>query len=180
MNTLDILILVAMGAGVVHGFSTGMIRQIASVVGMVLAFILSARFMGPVGDVAFNTFGLSESVSPLVGFVLVFLVVQIAVFALAKMAESLIGALKLTTVNRALGGGLGAIKAALALSVLFLVLDYANIPGETLTNESSLYTPVAGLFPKAWDYASERWPQVESLSQKFGKEIESRVPNIGS
>ncbi len=179
MNTLDILILVALGAGVVHGFTTGLIRQVSSVVGLILSFVMAARFMVSVADAASRLLGISEDLAPLVGFILVFILIQIIAFALAKMVESVIGALKLTTVNRALGGAFGAVKAALVLSVLFLVLDYVNLPGDAIESKSSFYSPVAGLFPKAWDFASEKWPQVESMSQKFGKEIESGIRGMG-
>ena len=177
MNTLDILILVALGAGVVHGFTTGLIRQVTSVVGLILSFVMAARFMGSVADAASRLLGISEDLAPLV--ILVFILIQIIALALAKMVESVIGALKLTTVNRALGGAFGAVKAALVLSVLFLVLDYVNLPGDTIESKSSFYSPVAGLFPKAWDFASEKWPQVESMSQKFGKDIESGIRGMG-
>ncbi len=177
MNILDLVILFALAAGVVHGFSTGLIRQVASIVGLALAFILAVQLMGTVGQMASNSLGLSENVGPLVGFVLVFLAVQVAVFALAKMAEGLIGALRLSTVNRALGGALGALKAALALSVLFLVLSYVDLPGEKLARDSTLYVPVAGVLPQTWDYVSERFPKVERLSDRFGQRLRTAIPD---
>ncbi len=177
MNVLDLMILFSLLAGVVHGFTTGLIRQVASVVGMVLAFILSVQLMGTVGQLASDSLGLSDDIAPLVGFVLVFMAVQIAVFALAKMAEGLIGALKLSIVNRALGGAFGALKAALALGVISLVLSYVDLPGEKLEHESQLYVPVAGILPQAWDYVSEKFPQVERLSDRFGQHVRSAIPD---
>ncbi|QXD16081.1 CvpA family protein [Rhodocaloribacter litoris] len=171
MNTLDLLILFILLAGAVHGFSTGLIRQVASVVSLVLAFILGVQFMTPVGDMAAESLGLSDRIAPLVGFILVFMAIQIAVFALARMVEGLVGVLKLTFLNRLGGGALGAFKAALALSVVFLVLHYVGLPGEELEQGSVLYDPVAGVLPRAWDYVSERVPQVESLSEKFGEHV---------
>ncbi len=177
MNILDLLILLSLLAGIVHGFTTGLIRQVASIVGMALAFVLSVQLMGTVGQLASNSLGLSENIGPLVGFVLVFLAVQVAVFALAKMAEGLIGALKLSVVNRALGGALGALKAALAVSVVFLVLSYVDLPGESLERESTLYAPVAGVLPQTWDYVSEKFPQVERLSDRFGQRLRTAIPD---
>lgn len=168
MNLLDFLILPVLLGGFVSGYSTGLIRQVASLLGMILAFVLGVHLMEPVGAMVSGSLGLSERVAPLVGFVLVFLGIQVVVFALAKMVEALVGALKLTLVNRLLGGGLGVVKSALLLSVTFLVLQYVQLPGASLREGSWLYEPVASSLPRAWAYLSDNVPQVESLSEKFG------------
>jgi membrane protein required for colicin V production len=108
--------------------------------------------------------------------VLVFLVVQLAVFALIRVLESVIGALKLTAVNRVLGGAVGVFKACLALSVTFLVLGYMDVPSEETKQSSTLYTTVSTLMPKAWDYAATAVPQLEKVSSQFGKEIQEHLP----
>ncbi len=180
MNTLDLLILVVLAAGTVHGFSTGLIKQVASVFGVVLAFVVSLQFMQRVGEAVAGSLGVSEQVAPLVGFVLVFLVVQVAVFALARMVESLVGTLKLSGVNRLLGGFLGAFKAMLALSVIFLVLHYVEVPGAQMAGRSRLYAPVAAALPDAWDYVSEKVPQARKVSEAFGEKIQSAVSDGGN
>lgn len=175
MNALDLLILFGLAAGAVHGFMTGLIKQVASVFGVVLAFVVSLQFMRPVGEAVAGSLSISEGVAPLVGFVLVFLVIQVAVFAVTRMVESLVGALKLSSVNRLLGGGLGALKAMLALSVLFLVLHYVDVPGERMAGESQFYGTVSRALPDAWDFVSERIPQVQKVSEAFGETVQSAV-----
>lgn len=168
MNTLDIVIVLVLAAGVARGFSTGVIRQVASFVGFILAFILSVKLMEPVGTLVVESLGLSARVAPVLGFIVVFLAIQAGLFFVVRLVETLVGALRLTAVNRLLGGLLGALKAALVLSVLFLVLGVFGVPEEQTRADSSFYAPVAAVLPQAWDFVSARLPEVQKLSERFG------------
>lgn len=168
---LDLFIVVVLAIGVARGFATGAVRQAASILGLVVSVVLAVQLMGAVGRVAAASLGISDRVAPLVGFVLVLLVVQIAMFALVRMIESVLGALKLSVINRAAGGVIGAAKAALFLSVLFLVMGYFRLPGPESRSASSLYPPVAAFLPVAWDAVAQAFPRVEGLSRRFGDEV---------
>ena len=176
MSVLDALILVVLAAGLLRGFSTGIIRQVIGVAGLLFAFILGLQLMHPTGAAVSGSLGVSPSVAPLVGFVLVFLAVQVAVFALTRFVETLAGVLRLTVVNRLLGALFGVFKAAIVLSVLFLILAYFGVPGSNVRQGSAFYEPVASVLPGAWDYMSERMPEVERLSDRFGRRVEARLP----
>lgn len=172
MNALDILILLVLAGGMVRGFSTGIVRQVASVVGFVLAFILSVKLMDPVGALVVDSLGLSARTAPVVGFAVVFLAIQALLFLVIRMVEALVGALKLTAVNRVLGGAVGVFKAALVLSVLFLVLGYLGIPEKQAKVGSAFYQPVAMVLPQAWDYVAAKLPEVKRLSRSADAESE--------
>lgn len=179
MNTLDLVILIVLAAGIAHGFSTGLIRQVASVFGMLLSFLLALQLMQPVGQMAARSIGTSESVAPLIGFVLVFLVVQLGVMLVTRLIDKVVKELKLTGVNRVLGGGAGAFKAAIVLSVVFMVLVRFEVPSESARSASTLYAPVATVLPSSWDYLSELMPQLERISEKFGDRVEEEISNTG-
>ncbi|MFQ5571869.1 MAG: CvpA family protein [Rhodothermales bacterium] len=178
MNTLDLLILGALAGGLFMGYRSGLIKQVLSFVGLIVAFVLSLSLMQGVGAMAAGSLGISEKIAPLVGFVIVFLAVQVGVFALIRLAEGLVGVLRLTSLNRLLGGGVGAFKAALILSVVFLVLGYLGVPSEKTRERSAFYEPISTVMPAAWDYMASAFPQVEQISERFGRELEDRVPQI--
>ena len=73
MNLLDLLILVGLTGGLIIGLRSGLIKQVLSFAGMLVAFVLSLHLMTPVGEMAAGSLGISEDIAPLVGFVLVFL-----------------------------------------------------------------------------------------------------------
>ena len=178
MNTLDLLILIGLAGGLIIGLRSGLIKQALSFVGMLVAFVLSLHLMTPGGEMAAGSLGISEDIAPLVGFVLVFLLVQVAVFGLTKLLEAVIGALKLSWANRLLGGGVGAFKACLVLSVVFLVFGFLNVPSEDTRNESAFYAPVSTMLPTAWGFVSDTFPQVAKVSEQFGKKAQEETEAV--
>lgn len=176
MNGLDLIILGVLSVGVVLGLRSGLIKQVASLVGLVLAFALGLRFMHDAGAVTVDSLGVSESLAPLLGFVLVFLVVQVAVVAVVKLVEAIIGALKLSAVNRVLGGAMGGLKAALVLSVAFLVLGNLEIPEASARSASSLYVPVSSVVPETWELLTGEFPALKEVPDQIGVP----VPGVGA
>ena len=178
MNTLDFFILGGLAVGLVIGLKSGLIKQALSFVGMLVAFVLSLHLMTPVGEMVAGSLGVSEGIAPLVGFVVVFLAVQAIVFALTKVLEKVVEAVKLSWANRLLGGGVGAFKACLVMSVLFLVLGYVSMPSEQTRENSAFYEPVSTVLPAAWGYVSDTFPQVAKVSEQFGKKVGEEVEAV--
>jgi membrane protein required for colicin V production len=175
MTYLDWFILIAVAAGLIRGLMVGAIRQVASIIGLLLAFVVAVQLMRPIGDITVDSLGLSESTAPLVGFVVVFAGVQLLVVALARTLEAVVETLSLSFANRAAGGALGAFKAALLLSVLFLVTTQAGIPDQQAQGNSVLYRPVASVLPGTWDYVAAYLPAMREASDAFGREVRPRL-----
>lgn len=175
MTYLDWFILIAVAAGLIRGLMVGAIRQVASIVGLLLAFVVAVQLMRPIGDMTVDSLGLSEATAPLVGFVVVFAGVHLLVIALARMLEAVIDSLSLSFANRAAGGALGAFKAALLLSVLFLVTTHAGIPDQQAQGNSMLYQPVASVLPGTWDYVAAYLPAMRQASDAFGRDVRPRL-----
>ena len=180
MTTLDVIIGILLAGGIVAGLRSGMIRQVLSIVGVVAAFLLGTQLMHTAGAMAETSLGISEDIAPLVGFVLVFMAVQLAVFVLGRLMEAVVGALKLGPINRLLGGGVGAFKAALILSIAFLVLGGFGVPTEETRDASALYEPVAGVIPYTWEYVVEAFPHVEEFTDEVGGQMRGRLPGAAT
>jgi|GEM_PF-510332 len=178
LHLLDVAILLVVAFGLVRGFATGIVRQVAGLVGIVAAFYVGVQFMQPVGGLLTDSFGLSDSISPLVAFVLLFAAVQLIFFGLARFVEAVIGVLRLTTVNRIAGGLLGAGKVALLLSVCFLALNYVDLPGEDTRQASLFYEPVASALPFTWQVVEEHVPDAASFTAPFTQETDEELVSI--
>src|SRR6056297_821324 len=113
LAALDWFILVILAGGLIRGFMVGAVRQVASLLGLVLAFFLSVQLMHPVGALIVSSLGLSEAVAPIAGFIVIFVGVQLLFLALSRLLERVLETLSLSLVNRAAGGALGGFKAAL-------------------------------------------------------------------
>lgn len=175
MTTIDLIILAILVGGLARGFMAGAIRQITSLIGIVLAFALAVQLMEPAGNVVADSLGLAPSLAPVLGFVAVFAVVQIVFFLLGQIVEHLVEALRLSPVNRLIGGVLGGFKAALLLSVAFLLLSHINVPAQQTKEASVLYRPVALVLPRTWSFAEEHVPSLKSLSDEFGDRVRSEI-----
>lgn len=172
-ESLDIIIAVALIAGLVRGVMTGAVRQVVSFAGTIAAIVLSLELMNPIGRLIDGIVPMSDAIAPTVGFVVVFLSIQIVLLFAVRLIEAVIKAFRLTPVNRMVGAGVGACKAALILSVAFMVLGLFEVPERENRDASVLYEPVASVFPVTWDYAARHLPMIRNLSDRFGKEVES-------
>ena len=175
---VDISIAAGLLIGLARGLSTGAVRQIVGLAGTVLAIVLALELMHPAGNAIGGILGAGAGIVPILGFIVVFAAVQLALYVLAKIIETSLKMLRLSMLNRAAGAVFGLCKAALLLSVLFLVLNFFNIPNPENREDSALYRPVAAVFPATWDFVAERFPAVRNLSDRFGEEVRERFDDV--
>ncbi len=172
LHTLDLVILVVLAFGLVRGFTTGVIRQVASLVGLGAAFLVGVRFMEPVGEMLVTSLGLAEGISPLLAFVLLFASVQLILLGVVRFVEGVIGFLRLSAVNRVLGGLIGAGKVALFLSLIFLALNFFNLPGDDAREASLFYDPVASALPTTWEAVETHVRNAEAVTEPFTRHLQ--------
>lgn len=174
LAALDWFILMILAGGLIRGFVVGAVRQVASIAGLIVAFFLSVQWMHSVGAIIVKSLGLAEAAGPITGFIAIFVGVQLLFLALSRLLERVLDTLSLSLLNRAAGGALGGFKAALLLSILFLVLAGIEMPSEHVRDQSVLYSPVATTLPKTLDAASPYLPAAERASDTFGSSNESQ------
>lgn len=177
VSLLDGFIVLVVAGGLIHGSTVGAIRQVTSLIGFLVAFLVGVQLMHPVGRLVVARLGIADTVAPVVGFAVLFVGIQLLFYLLSRLVERVIETLSLSLVNRAAGGALGAFKAALLLSVLFLVLSSVQMPGAETRKQSVLYGPVAGVLPKTLDAASAYLPAAKRASETFGREVRPRLPS---
>lgn len=177
---LDWLILVVLGGGLVHGYVVGAVRQVGSLVGLLLALLVSVEFMDPVGTLIVTSLGLADSLAPLAGFTVVFLGVYLLVLILSRLVEQILDSLSLSFVNQVTGGAVGVIKTALLLSLLFLILSGVELPAQETRQQSRFYRPVARLLPQAIK-ATENWlPAAKKAAEDLGQRVRSEIDSVPS
>ena len=89
---LDLVLAAGLALGLWRGLTTGALLQIVGTLGWVVAFIGATSLMGPIGDAAAASLGVSGRVAPLVGFVVVFGVIVAAMTVAAHGARKVPGA----------------------------------------------------------------------------------------
>lgn len=178
-SLLDAIIVVVLFGGLIRGSMIGAVRQVVSLVGLVVAFLFSVQFMDAMGQAIVSSLGVASEVGPFIGFVVLFIGVYVLFLAVSRLVEQVIESLSLTVIDRAAGGLVGTFKAGLLLSVLFLVLASIEIPGDTARKDSALYPPVVRLLPWTLE-ATEGWfPAAREAADELGRQVRPKLDSSG-
>ena len=175
MTTLDLILAAVLVLSAVRGFFTGALSPLAGFVGVLFGFWLGLLLMEPVGQLVVFSLGLSERLEPILGFVVTFTAVVVGVHVATMLIERTLKGLRLSFVNKLAGVAFGALRAAIALSVLLLATSAVAVPGgdpllvsEETREASVLYAPVAAIAPAAWALFRELAPAIQDeLQDKF-------------
>lgn len=163
MTTIDIVILIVLGAGAIMGFTKGFLKQLAGLLGLVAGLLIAKALYATVAERFFLPLTDSLTVAQGIAFVVIWLAVPLAFLLLATLLTKAMEAVALGWVNRLLGAGLGLLKSALLVSLLICVVEYIDSDNtllkRTKKQESVLYYPMekfAGIFlPAAREVAGE-------------------------
>ena len=136
--TIDIIILIVIGAGAIVGFVKGFIRQLASILGLIVGLLAAKALYA----------SLAEKLCPTV----------------TDLLTKAMQAISLNWLNRWLGSGLGALKFLLLTSVVIGAIEFVDSDNKLISatkkEESLLYYPMetfAGIF----------FPAAKNMTQQY-------------
>lgn len=161
MNKLDLLILLPMAVGFVFGIFKGLIKEVTSFAAILLG-IYGAKLLAPVvSSILVGTFHFSAVTATPLSYLILFIAIAVGLLILAKSVEKMFDSMSLGGLNKLLGGVFGALKYALVVSVLLIVVNaidtrFSIISADT-KNNSFLYKPMLKLAPTLWDESKEHY-----------------------
>ncbi len=151
MNWLDFLILLLLVAGMVRGYSKGLIFELSGLVGLIIAVYVSRYHSSPFAEFIHSFFNVGMEYCPALGMVMAFMVSMLLVKVLAMCAQRLIKAVSLSWLNNLLGALISIVKYTLVISVVLNVLGPINeklkIMDGKHSKESVLCEPVTKFAP---------------------------------
>ena len=159
MNTLDLTILIPIALGFIFGLFKGFIKELGSLVAIVLG-IYGAKYFAPsLSNLLITKFDFSPKTSTPVAYFILFVAIAIILLFVAKAVERFFDSFSLGGINKLLGGIFSALKYALIVSVLlniFAALDskISLIKSKT-KSESVCYKPALKLAPELWEKTKE-------------------------
>ena len=153
MTTIDIIILIALGAGVIIGFMKGFIRQLASILGLIVGLLAAKALYTSLAVKLCPTVTDSMTVAQILAFVIIWIAVPLIFTLVASVLTKAMEAVSLGWLNRLLGAGLGALIYLLLVSLVVCVIQFidtdSQLISQTKKEESLLYYPMerfAGMF----------------------------------
>jgi len=164
MSWLDIIIIVCIGVGIAHGLTTGIVKQIISLVSLIAAILLSGALAKGIhhwvqtyiqNDDNWISSGVQGAIYYIVAFVLI-----VSLFAVvAKFVDKIINYTPVGIINRLFGAVFGVFMWALCLSILlnfFAVFDtQSRIIPKPIKENSIFYDRVIMIFPTVFPYIKD-------------------------
>ena len=143
---IDIILLAILALGVIRGYMRGLVRQLASLVGLVAGLLIARALYAGVGEYLSVQMGTSVGLSQVIAFFLIWIAVPLVLSVVAFLLTKALQIIKLGFLNRLLGAVLGGLKYALILSLLLQLMAYIDpksemIPKET-KNQSKFYNKI--------------------------------------
>lgn len=164
MGTLDWIIIAILAMGAVSGFMKGILKQLASIVGLVAGLLVARALFAGLGEQLAVKIGSSVTVGQILAFLLIGLMVPLALSMVASTLTRIADRVSLGFVNRWLGAGLGLLKYLLIVSVVIHFIDFADskdyLIHSTTKRSSLLYYPIK-------DFSGFFYPVIENLKEKF-------------
>lgn len=164
MATIDIIIIVWIGIGVILGLMKGFVKQMASIVGLVAGLLVARALFGSVADWLAPALGTSVTIAQILAFVMIWVAVPLGFAFVAALLTKALDAVHLGWLNRWLGSGLGALKYMILVGMVIHVIEYIDRKDEMISQtkkqESVLYYPMR-------DLSSIFFPIVKNVTEQL-------------
>ena len=155
VNWLDLLIVGIVSIGLIKGLFDGLIKQVVSLVSLILAVFFAGRTAKPLCDYLVNqeflTNIISTQIIAAICYILAFTLIILVFGFLGKILNKTIKVTPVSCLNYMLGGLLGAFTLLLLLSLIFNVLTAidsdSKIIKEQTKKESVLFDKVEKIVP---------------------------------
>ncbi|MFV9506487.1 MAG: CvpA family protein [Oscillochloridaceae bacterium umkhey_bin13] len=160
MNTLDVALLMMAGLFMLLGLYWGLIRQVLSVVGLVVGVVVAGR-LSPEVAVWLSSFVADPQVAGAVAFLGVLFLVSTAASLVASVLRMFVGLLFLGWLDHLLGAVLGLIQAVLGGAIMLIAMVTFPLPlwSEAVATSTlaapllQVATPISGLLPDLFGLA---------------------------
>ena len=151
MNWLDYAVLAVLGVSLVWSALRGVVREIMSLAGWVMAFLAASLFAGPLA-LALPAAVPGEPLRVLVAYVAIFMVVLVISGLTGSLLAKLVKVAGLGAADRLLGALFGLARGAVLVLVLALMAGLTSAPRQPIWRDSVAGAPLAAvaLALKSW------------------------------
>ena len=87
MTTIDIIILVVIGVGVIQGLMKGFVKQLASIVGLIAGLLVARALFASVAEKLVPVLGTSTVIAQILAFVLIWVAVPLGFVLVASFFD---------------------------------------------------------------------------------------------
>jgi membrane protein required for colicin V production len=182
MNLLDILIIIPLLWFGYKGFTKGFIIEAATLIALMAGIYAGFHFSWFIAGYLNKWFNIQSDYVPLISFSIVFILIVVLIFLLARALDKVVKKAALGLVNRIAGAALSAFKVLLTIGIIIVMMnryDHNNNFLKPAVREGSLlYTPIEKLtmaiYPSVQEkldmlFRGQGQDQIEGQDQDQGK-----------
>jgi len=178
MNYIDYTILAVIAFFAIRGLFRGLLNEVFGLVGILLSVLLATKMMSDAANWLDQFVDIPPALSTILGFILVFAAVQLAIQFLNHVLQKIVKLTFLSAIDKLAGGLFGLLKGAMIISLLtmlvaLLPMSENLIPGQT---RSKLLEPLRGFAPSVFNLLAEIVPN----SKTFYGEVKESFGNLSS
>ena len=173
MNTLDVILLIALLIGAFRGFQKGLLIEIVGIAALVLAVVGGFKLLHE-GIAFLNAyFGNLSHLIPYIAFILIFIVILVLITMLGRTIKRALDLTLLGSLDNLAGAILGVFKWAIAISIFLWLTQMVGFRLPEETRQTSLIYPfIEPLGPKTIEVISSFIPYTSDLLQTIRELIE--------
>jgi membrane protein required for colicin V production len=159
MNYIDFIIIALLLFGALRGFTEGFIKELASLLALVLGIWGAIKFSSYTAARLYDYFDMTGRYVGIIAFLVTFIVIVILVHFVGLVVDKFVDNLALGFMNRLVGIIFGAFKTALIISVILVILNAIDakhpfLPKEKI-EQSKFYNPIADIAPALFPIIGE-------------------------
>ncbi|MGB3778969.1 MAG: CvpA family protein [Tunicatimonas sp.] len=162
MNTWDLALLVILLLGAYRGYTKGILMELVALVAFVVAIVGALQLMSWGVGFLSDTLQTDGAWLSLLAFVLLFVGILTGVSIAGKMLKSVVHLTPIGYLDGLLGAAVGVVKWAFGISVIFIILDYAEVALPN-TDDSELYGYVHPFAYQVVEKFREWFPALENI-----------------
>lgn len=153
MNWIDITILVLLAVTTIKGLFDGFVKQVSSLLGIVLGIAFAGLFFQGFKSLLLKFFSdMPEVIATALGYIIAFLIIFVVIRCVGILLHKIFRAASLGSVDYFFGGVLGAVKCLLIVSLLLNAIDRIDPEAKYLIpkkvkQSSYLYYTVKSIVP---------------------------------
>jgi len=171
MNFLDIALAILLLIGLVRGFIKGFIFEIAVIGALFLGTYIAFKLSWMLQPYILKIGNMSPFTVNLVCSILMFAIICVGIFFLAKLFTGLVNIAALGIFNKILGAVFGLLKYAFVTSVLLYFFNLLDVKHHYLSSdtkaESRLYYPVLKMSPALLPLMKEMKDEVTTAADRW-------------
>ncbi len=177
MNSFDSILIVIIAVFTVRGIFRGLITELTVLIALIAGYVLAFLYLDNAVRMLQTYFPhLQEFAAKTIAFILIFLIVNIVLRIAAKALNKFASFTFMQPVNKIAGGLFAAAKAALIISIVFLIVEFLpfsqTVKKASGAQESALYQPILKFAPWMYKTITYIFPEKYGIEETFERNLQ--------